>query len=81
MHKVVIEKLIKLFLIFSFCGISDPSWMELRNFVYFFNNNLLDCENSIFTSAHLRQEFPGFKTFVVTFLLEMSRVIYIFLVL
>uniref|UniRef100_A0A7M5U071 RZ-type domain-containing protein n=1 Tax=Clytia hemisphaerica TaxID=252671 RepID=A0A7M5U071_9CNID len=56
-----------------YCGIPDPSWMELRNFVHFFNQNLLDCERSVFTSVYLRADFPGFRTFVVTFLLEMAR--------
>lgn len=60
--------------LFRYCGIPDPSWMELRNFVHFFNQNLLDCERSVFTSVYLRADFPGFRTFVVTFLLEMARV-------
>lgn len=68
------SKITFFFLLSRYCGIMNPSWMELRNFVYFFNKNLLDCENSIFTSADLRTEFPGFKAFVVKFLLEMSRV-------
>ena len=63
-----------IFSLFRYCGINDPSWMELRNFVHFFNNNLIDCEKSVFTSVDIRQEFPGFKTFVVTFLLQMSKV-------
>ncbi|XP_066922902.1 E3 ubiquitin-protein ligase rnf213-alpha-like [Clytia hemisphaerica] len=57
----------------QYCGIPDPSWMELRNFVHFFNKNLLDCEQSVFTNTAFRQDFPGFRVFVVTFLLEMAR--------
>ncbi|NXF88619.1 RN213 ligase, partial [Eubucco bourcierii] len=30
------------------CGITDPSWAELRNFAWFLNIQLKDCEASVF---------------------------------
>ncbi|NWQ63751.1 RN213 ligase, partial [Neopipo cinnamomea] len=30
------------------CGIEDPSWAELRNFAWFLNVQLRDCEASVF---------------------------------
>ncbi len=63
----------------SHCGIHDPSWSELRHFVWFLNSQLLDCEQSVFcTLAPVRtgeMEFlPGFKLFVVRFMMQMSKV-------
>ncbi|CAI9613498.1 unnamed protein product, partial [Staurois parvus] len=31
-----------------YCGIVDPSWSELRNFAWFLNLQLRDCEASVF---------------------------------
>ena len=66
---------------FAECGVTDPSWMEIRHFVYFLNAQLEDCENSLFcNSQHTRDVLPGFKKFVIKFMLKMSKVqcIYIF---
>ncbi|XP_046861659.1 E3 ubiquitin-protein ligase RNF213-like [Xenia sp. Carnegie-2017] len=56
------------------CGISDPSWTELHHFVNFLNVQLRDCEKSVFCNAKLvRDVLQGFKTFVVRFMIQMSR--------
>lgn len=68
-----------LFAFFRYCGVSKPTWMELRNFVYFFNQQLIDSEASIFTSAAMNDDLRGFKGFVIKFLLEMAKVSGIFL--
>ena len=57
---------------FSKCGIKDPSWLELQNFVYFLNKQLEDYEKNIF--AQYSDDFPEFKTFVVEFMLLMAKV-------
>ena len=66
---------LKYSLFFRYCGIGDPSWLELRNFIHFFSKNLEDSENSDFTSVFTSSIFAGFKTFVVSFLLQMSKVL------
>ena len=63
-----------LFFIIRYCGVHKPSWMELRNFVYFFNQQLIDSEQSTFTNAEFNEDLRGFKGFVIKFLLEMSKV-------
>ncbi|XP_037112942.1 E3 ubiquitin-protein ligase rnf213-alpha isoform X6 [Syngnathus acus] len=56
------------------CGISDPSWAELRNFTWFLNLQLQDCEKSVFCDAVLTGDIlNGFKTFVVGFMIVMAR--------
>ncbi|NXQ65879.1 R213A ligase, partial [Quiscalus mexicanus] len=40
-------------LLFQHCGVMDPSWAELRNFTWFLNIQLRDCEASVFCD-------PGF---------------------
>ncbi|XP_047126737.1 E3 ubiquitin-protein ligase rnf213-alpha isoform X2 [Hydra vulgaris] len=60
-------------ILLKYCGVRDPCWSELRNFVHFFNSQLIDCENSVFTSAVCANDLRGFKHFVVKFLLEMSQ--------
>ena len=60
---------------FSKCGVSNPSWMELKHFLSFLNAQFEDCENSIFcNSPFVKQDLPGFKAFVVKFMLKMSKV-------
>ena len=56
---------------FSRCGVVDPSWMELKHFLNFLNTQFKDCEKSIFCNV---AELPGFKAFVVKFMLKMSEV-------
>lgn len=57
-----------------YCGITDPSWAELRNFAWFLNLQLQDCENSDFCTAALTGDIlTGFKTFVVDFMILMAK--------
>lgn len=58
----------------SHCGIRDPSWSELRHFINFLNVQLSSCEESIFCSDSLAPDLPGFLKFVVSFLIQMSKV-------
>ncbi|KAK3097976.1 hypothetical protein FSP39_014985 [Pinctada imbricata] len=55
------------------CGIEDPSWSELKHFVWFLNNQLLDFEVSAFCSLAAVEDLPGFAQFVLRFLIQMSR--------
>ncbi|KAM9358387.1 E3 ubiquitin-protein ligase rnf213-alpha-like [Symphorus nematophorus] len=57
-----------------YCGIIDPSWAELRNFVWFLNLQLQDCENSDFCKFEfVGDTLRGFKNFVVEFMILMSK--------
>ncbi|XP_071342169.1 E3 ubiquitin-protein ligase rnf213-alpha-like isoform X2 [Trachinotus anak] len=57
-----------------YCGIIDPSWAELRNFVWFLSLQLQDCENSVFCkSEFVGDTLRGFKNFVVEFMILMSK--------
>ncbi|XP_064006836.1 E3 ubiquitin-protein ligase RNF213 [Pogoniulus pusillus] len=56
------------------CGVTDPSWSELRNFAWFLNVQLRDCEASVFCNPDFVQDtLQGFKNFVVTFMILMAR--------
>lgn len=58
----------------SHCGMQDPSWAELKNFSWFLNVQLKDCENSIFCDPDfLADQLPGFKGFIVKFMIRMAR--------
>ena len=60
---------------FGDCGVADPSWMELKHFLNFLNAQFEDCENSTFCNVeHTGYVLPGFKAFVVKFMLKMSKV-------
>jgi len=57
-----------------YCGVANPSWREINHFVHFFNNQLLDCENSVFCNQlYVGDSLPGFKSFVIRFMLQMSK--------
>lgn len=57
-----------------YCGVTDPSWAELRNFVWFLNLQLKDCESSVFCDAAVTGDvLTGFKTFVVDFMILMAK--------
>lgn len=57
-----------------YCGVSDPSWAELTNFVWFLNLQLKDCETSVFCNAAVTGDLlTGFKTFVVDFMILMAK--------
>ncbi|KAM9311530.1 E3 ubiquitin-protein ligase RNF213 [Gastrophryne carolinensis] len=56
------------------CGIVDPSWSELRNFAWFLNLQLKDCESSVFCNhEHVGDTLQGFKNFVVDFMILMAK--------
>ncbi|XP_041331790.1 E3 ubiquitin-protein ligase RNF213-like, partial [Pyrgilauda ruficollis] len=56
------------------CGVVDPSWAELRNFTWFLNIQLRDCEASVFCSPGCVGDIlNGFKNFVVGFMILMAR--------
>ncbi|KAL1791655.1 E3 ubiquitin-protein ligase RNF213 isoform X1, partial [Sigmodon hispidus] len=58
----------------TYCGMVNPSWAELRNFAWFLNCQLKDCETSVFCkSAFTGDTLRGFKNFVVTFMILMAR--------
>ncbi|XP_077980164.1 E3 ubiquitin-protein ligase rnf213-alpha-like [Glandiceps talaboti] len=58
-----------------FCGIEDPSWAELRHFVWFLHEQLQDCEHSVFCNSSLLEDasLNGFLNFVVKFMIQMSK--------
>ncbi|XP_052050777.1 E3 ubiquitin-protein ligase RNF213 isoform X2 [Apodemus sylvaticus] len=66
------EECLQHFLIY--CGLTNPSWSELRNFAWFLNCQLKDCEASVFcNSAFTGDTLQGFKNFVVSFMILMAR--------
>lgn len=57
------------------CGVRDPLWAELRQFVNFLNHQLLDCEQSVFCQPVFTEDtLEGFRIFVVRFMIIMSKV-------
>ncbi|XP_061079146.1 E3 ubiquitin-protein ligase rnf213-alpha [Conger conger] len=61
-------------MLFVYCGIMDPSWAELRNFVWFLNLQLRDCETSVFCQMDfVGDTLHGFKNFVVDFMILMAK--------
>uniref|UniRef100_A0A670Y6Z8 RING-type E3 ubiquitin transferase n=1 Tax=Pseudonaja textilis TaxID=8673 RepID=A0A670Y6Z8_PSETE len=66
------EECLQLFLMY--CGVIDPSWSELRNFAWFLNLQLRNCETSVFCNADFVQDtLQGFKNFVVKFMILMAK--------
>lgn len=64
-----------LLLLCSYCGVKDPSWAEIRHFVWFLDKQLESCEKSVFFDEALVGDIiGGLKSFVVRFMIEMSRV-------
>ena len=60
---------------YRYCGVKDPSWAELRHFVKFLDLQLQSCEKSSFTNPDFVGDvMAGFKSFVVRFMIQMSRV-------
>ncbi|KAM4682179.1 E3 ubiquitin-protein ligase rnf213-alpha-like isoform 3-T3 [Amazona ochrocephala] len=57
----------------EFCCCRNPSWTELSNFTHFLNFQLSKCEKSVFCSPAVGDDFQGFKTFVVKFMITMSK--------
>ncbi|XP_048586969.1 E3 ubiquitin-protein ligase rnf213-alpha-like isoform X2 [Nematostella vectensis] len=66
-------------LLIKYCGILNPSWSELRHFVDFLSCQLQDCEGSVYCDpaivgdSWMQNTLSGFKTFVVQFMIHMSR--------
>ncbi|MED6260783.1 hypothetical protein ATANTOWER_028724, partial [Ataeniobius toweri] len=61
-------------MLLMYCGVMDPSWAELRNFTWFLNLQLRDCETSVFCDATFTGDtLSGFKTFVVDFMILMAK--------
>ncbi|KAJ8011122.1 hypothetical protein DPEC_G00054910 [Dallia pectoralis] len=61
-------------MLFNYCGMIDPSWAELRNFAWFLNLQLLDCETSVFCSFEfVGDTLGGFRNFVVDFMILMAK--------
>ena len=53
---------------------NNPSWSEIVHFSSFLNNQLIDCENSNFCNIALTGDLlPGFKSFVIKFMIQMSH--------
>ncbi|KAJ8390752.1 hypothetical protein AAFF_G00101320 [Aldrovandia affinis] len=61
-------------MLFLYCGVLDPSWAELRNFAGFLNEQLRDCEKSVYCNANLVGDtLQGFRNFVVDFMILMAK--------
>ncbi|XP_052809415.1 E3 ubiquitin-protein ligase RNF213-like, partial [Mya arenaria] len=56
-----------------YCGIKEPLWSELHHFVQFLNTQLEMFERNAFVSCAAESDLPGFRSFVLRFLLQMSR--------
>ena len=56
---------------------ASPSWSEVWNFVKFLSFQLEDCEQSYYTNPEYMDDdsLPGFKEFIVKFMILMSKVI------
>ena len=62
-------------IIYRCCGVKDPSWSEIRHFVKFLDYQLESCEKSVFTKSKFTGDvMKGLKSFVVKFMIPMSRV-------
>ncbi|KYO41916.1 E3 ubiquitin-protein ligase RNF213 [Alligator mississippiensis] len=60
-------------LLLQCCGRKNPSWTELSNFAQFLSLQLMKCETSVFCSEAAGREFGGFKSFVIKFMIAMSK--------
>ena len=59
----------------SFCGVKNPTWSELSHFVTFLSIQLRSCEKSDFCKEEfIKDAMSGLKTFVVKFMIQMSKV-------
>ena len=71
----LISKVLACSILFRYCGVEEPSWREIKHFVSFFDNQISDCEGSIFCDRFIVEDaLPGFKVFVIKFMLQMSKV-------
>ena len=56
------------------CGLTDPTWSELRHYVYFLSNQLTKVERSPFCTQAFADDLPGFRAFVIDFMFRMAKV-------
>ena len=62
-------------LLYSYCGVKDPSWAEVRHFVSFLDLQLQSCEQSYFCNEDFVSDvMAGLKSFIVKFMIRMSMV-------
>ncbi|XP_062507501.1 E3 ubiquitin-protein ligase rnf213-alpha-like isoform X2 [Corticium candelabrum] len=55
------------------CGVSDPSWSEIKRFVSFLSHQLRDCDHNDFCNpVACGEDLPGFKQFVLKLMIRMS---------
>ncbi|XP_060597666.1 E3 ubiquitin-protein ligase rnf213-alpha-like [Ruditapes philippinarum] len=60
-------------ILLRYCGVHDPSWAELRHFVWFLNTQLNDFRANIFLGQAAADLLPGFSKFTLKFLIQMSK--------
>ena len=61
--------------LFSHCGVNDPSWSQLQYFISFLNLQLQACEASSFLDPRFVGDIiGGVKSFIINFMIRMSRV-------
>ncbi|KAF6041604.1 hypothetical protein EB796_000117 [Bugula neritina] len=60
-------------LLIKHCGLRDPTWSELRHYVYFLSNQLEKVEKSPYCSLDCADILPGFRTFVIKFMIVMAQ--------
>ena len=59
---------------FRYCPVTHPTWAELLYYASFLNQQLISTEESIFCNAAVMgPDLPGFKPFMVRFLIRMAR--------
>ena len=62
------------------CGLRDPSWSELDHFIRFLAVQLHSCEQSVYCNESIVGDtLSGMKSFVVKFMVRMSKVSYMYL--
>ena len=58
----------------SNCGLDHPTWSQLKYFINFLSSQLRDCEkNDFWNPEACGDDLPGFKQFVIKFMILMSR--------
>ena len=67
-YKIIIIYCLNLLYI-RHCGTPNPTWKEIRHFVWFLNHQLSACEQS-----NVIRTVKGLKEFTVKFMIDMSRV-------
>ena len=72
--KLCLQAVIHLFP-YRHSGVRDPSWSEICHFVTFLNVQLQSCEQSVFCNeAFVSDVMSGLKSFMVNFMMAMSKV-------